>query len=74
MYRRHRVGKMKKIDKLRYGAEHFYNTNNNENILHEKDGVISKMKQFDYKIHKPIIKGTLKTDKSTETSIMKIQS
>ena len=65
---------MKKIDKLRYGAEHFYNTNNNENILYEKDGVISKMKQFDYKIHKPIVKGKLKSKNENETSIMKIQS
>lgn len=54
--KRHRLGKLKTIDKLRYGAEHFYNSTNIDNVMHEKDGMISKMRLFDYKIHKPIKK------------------
>ena len=35
----------------RYIAENYYN-NQMDEVLYEKDGTISKMKQFDYKIHK----------------------
>jgi len=35
----------------RYISEHYY-SNESANILHEKDGRISKLKQFDYKVHK----------------------
>lgn len=69
--RRHRMAKMKKIDILKYGAEHFYNTNNMENIIHEKDGVISKMKQFDYKTYRPIDRSKLKN--KTPASTLEIQ-
>jgi len=71
LMRRQRIGKLKKIDVLRYGAEHFYNSSNMENILHEKDGVISKMKQFDYKVHRPIDKSKIK--KKQDSSIIDIQ-
>ena len=42
------------MDVLRYAADNFYNQNNTEDFLYEKDGNISKMMQFDYKVHKPI--------------------
>jgi hypothetical protein len=35
----------------RYIAENYYQ-NSMDEVPFEKDGVISKMKQFDYKIHK----------------------
>ena len=35
-----------------------------ENILHEKDGVISKMRQFDYKIHKQSKKDNIRPKSS----------
>jgi hypothetical protein len=36
----------------RYIAENYYQSANMDELLYEKDGTISKMKQFDYKIHK----------------------
>ena len=36
----------------RYIAENYYQSNNMDELLYEKDSSISKMKQFDYKIHK----------------------
>lgn len=36
----------------RYVADNYYNTFNMDEILYEKDGTISRMKQFDYKVHK----------------------
>ena len=38
------------------------NQGNMENILHEKDGTISKMRQFDYKIHKQAKKDKIKEE------------
>ena len=40
----------------RYVADHYYPQANMDEILFEKDGTISKMKQFDYKVHKFIRK------------------
>lgn len=36
----------------RYIAENYYHNTSNEDLLYEKDGTISKMRQFEYKIHK----------------------
>ena len=41
----------------KYVAENYYKGySDNESILHERDGLISRMKQFDYKVHKLIKK------------------
>ena len=37
-----------------YVAENYYKGMSDESILHEKDGTISKLMQFDYKVHKII--------------------
>ena len=42
--------KLIKVDD-RYIAENYYQ-NSMDEVMYEKDGTISKMKQFDYKIHK----------------------
>eukprot|EP00347_Sterkiella_histriomuscorum_P017224 403350209 len=46
----------KKIIKVtvndRYIAENYYKTSDMDELLYEKDGTISKMRQFDYKIHR----------------------
>jgi len=39
-----------------YIAENYYKGFSDDSILYEKDGTISKMLQFDYKVHK-LIKG-----------------
>ena len=48
--------KRKSIEALfddRYIAENYYRGfQDGDGILHEKDGTISKLKQFDYKVHK----------------------
>lgn len=36
----------------RYIAENYYQSSQVTDLLYEKDGTISKMRQFDYKIHK----------------------
>lgn len=36
----------------RYVAENYYNRGDTDEILFERDGQISKMRQFDYKIYK----------------------
>ena len=36
----------------RYVADNYYQSANMDELLFEKDGTISKMKQFDYKVHK----------------------
>lgn len=36
----------------RYIAENYYQSQNMDELLYEKDGTISKMKQFDYRVHK----------------------
>lgn len=36
----------------RYVADNYYQSANMDEILFEKDGTISKMRQFDYKVHK----------------------
>ena len=42
----------------KYIAENYYKGySDNDSILHERDGLISKMKQFDYRVHKLIKKG-----------------
>ncbi|CAI2359948.1 unnamed protein product [Moneuplotes crassus] len=65
--RRHRISKIKKIEKQRDSWQSvglmLQSQKNMENILHEKDGVISKMRQFDYKIHKQKKKDKIKTQK-----------
>jgi len=40
----------------RYVAENYYKSGDTDEILFERDGTISKMRQFDYKIHKFIRK------------------
>ena len=40
----------------RYVADHYYQNTNMDEILFERDGTISKMRQFDYKVHKFIKK------------------
>ena len=37
-------------------ADHYYQQGNMEEIPYERDGNISRMKQFDYKVHKFIKK------------------
>ena len=39
-----------------YVAENYYQGISDESIMHEKDGMISKMMQFDYKVTKIIKK------------------
>lgn len=51
---RQKESELWRVDLLRYGSEHFYNTTNTEDLLHLKDGEINKMRQFDKKIYKPI--------------------
>ena len=52
----------------RYVAENYYQSTANDHILYEKDGTISKMKQFDYKIHKFIRKdGSFPRSKSKKS-------
>ena len=41
-----------------YVAENYYKGISDESIMYEKDGVISKIKQFDYKVNKLIKKST----------------
>ena len=36
----------------RYVADNYYQSANMDELLFEKDGTISKMLQFDYKVHK----------------------
>ena len=36
----------------RYIAENYYQSANMDELLYEKDGTISKMRQFDYKVHR----------------------
>ena len=43
-----------------YIAENYYKGFSDDSILYEKDGTISKMLQFDYKVHK-LIKGNRKS-------------
>ena len=45
----------KSVDNL-YVAENYYKGISDESLLYEKDGTISKMLQFDYKVHKLIKK------------------
>ena len=40
----------------RYVADHYYQSANMDELLFEKDGTISKMWQFDYRVHKFIRK------------------
>ena len=40
----------------RYVADNYYQSANMDDVLFEKDGLISRMKQFDYKVHKFIKK------------------
>ena len=40
----------------RYVADNYYQNTGMDEILFEKDGTISKMMQFDYKVHKFIKK------------------
>jgi hypothetical protein len=36
----------------RYVADNYYQSVNMDELLFEKDGTISKMRQFDYKVHR----------------------
>jgi len=40
----------------RYVADNYYPMANMDEVLFEKDGTVSRMKQFDYKVHKFIRK------------------
>ena len=51
-----RAAVLKKSIDDRYVADNYYPQANMDEILFEKDGTISKMKQFDYKVHKFIRK------------------
>jgi len=52
---------LKSVDD-RYIAENYYQSANMDELLYEKDGTISKMRQFDYKIHRyrPLRPGSTK--------------
>lgn len=51
---------LKKSIDDRYVADNYYPQANMDEILFEKDGTISKMKQFDYKVHKFIRRSSKK--------------
>ncbi|TNV82125.1 hypothetical protein FGO68_gene12404 [Halteria grandinella] len=52
----------------RYIAENYYQSNDMDELLYERDGDISRMRQFDYKIHKyrPIGKPEQKQEKASD--------
>ena len=58
----------------RYIAENYYQSNDMDELLYERDGDISRMRQFDYKIHKyrPIGKPEEVQKASSETGIAPI--
>jgi hypothetical protein len=47
---------LRKVINDRYVADNYYQSGDMDEILFEKDGTISKMKQFNYKVHKFIKK------------------
>ena len=51
--RKNKEALLKNVDRLRYGSENFYNRTA-EDTLYLKDGDISRQRQFDYKVYKPI--------------------
>ena len=53
----------------RYVADNYYPQANMDEVLFEKDGTISKMKQFDYKVHKFIKRSKNKSQGGTKRVI-----
>jgi hypothetical protein len=68
---RQKEAELKKVNLLRYGSEHFYNSTNTEDLLYVKDGEISKMRQFEKKIFKPIPNQSKATGETIGKSIRK---
>ena len=65
---------LKKTLNDRYIADNYYPSADMDNILFEKDGLVSKMKQFDYKVHKFIRQDPQKTIKPKERPQKKIKT
>lgn len=60
---RQRASVLRKTIDDRYVADNYYPQANMDEILFERDGTISKMKQFDYKVHKFLRKDPTRSNK-----------